>query len=105
MFLGAIGVHRRASAVSGQRFFDYPAVVDGGSFETAVVEIGKICMVESEKMKNRGVNVVNMAASFNPAQSDLIRASNDLTAPDSAARHPDGETPRVMIPPVPLFIE
>src|SRR5436190_5479313 len=56
-------------------------------------------------MENGGVNVVDVRLAFDCSQADFIRGAVNASALHTAARHPDGETPRVMVAAPAFFIE
>ena len=43
---------------------DHLATIDGSTFIPAIVKVGQPGMVKAEKMKNRGVDVMHVAAAF-----------------------------------------
>src|SRR5438874_6914096 len=91
--------HRREEnrSASGQNFRDDLATVDGRAFVAAVVEEGELLMFHAEQVKERGMNVVDVRPPFDRPQADFVGRAKNGAAFDAAARHPNGETPGVMV--------
>src|SRR5205807_538363 len=90
---------------SDERFADDLAAHDGGTLGAPVVQIGDAHVVKPETPENRGVQIVNVGSLFDGAETDIVGAPDNLAGLDAAAGHPHTEPPRIVIAPLPLFIE
>ena len=61
----------KGSAV-GQDLFDHLTAVNGGAFKTSIMEESQIDMIQTQEMKNSGMNIVNVASMLNGSQSYLV---------------------------------
>src|SRR5690348_2860331 len=56
-------------------------------------------------MQNGGMYIEHMRAPLHGAQSDLVSSADHLPSLDSAAGHPNGEAPGIVIPAFTLFVK
>jgi hypothetical protein len=69
------------------------------------MEVSELHVIEAHKVEDCRVNVVNMSALVDRSQADFIGRSDDLSALHAAARHPESESPRIMVTSRTLLIE
>lgn len=62
--------------------------------------VGQSCVIETEEMKNRCVQVVNMHPVFHGLETELVCRAVHRAAFDAPTGHPVGKPPMVMIPAV-----
>src|SRR3984957_10693185 len=79
------------------QFGDQRSGGSGGPLCAAVVHEGGAQMVQTQQIKNGRVNIVNVVRLIDGAQPDFIRSPDRLPALYSAARHPNGEAPWIVI--------
>src|SRR5438093_7418679 len=56
-------------------------------------------------MQDRGMEIVDVRAVFDGAETDFVGAADDRSSFCAAAGHPDREAPRIVIAPISLFVE
>src|SRR5262245_29293306 len=83
-----------------QRLLDNLPAVDRRPFLTSFVKVGQFSGIESNLIENRGMNVEDINRPLDRSQPDGVGRSDDMASLHSAARHPGGESPWIMITPV-----
>ena len=63
----------------------------------SLVEKGKSCMVEAHQIKNRGVEIRDVARRFNGPKAQFIRCTDGLAPFHSGASQPHAEAIRIVI--------
>ena len=72
-----------------QRFCDqFPAYV-GETKIPAQVSIGEPCVIESEQMQNRGLQIVDVGLILHDIQTEFVGCPNGLAALDTGSGHPN----------------
>ena len=84
-------------AVSTQDFVNDFAVDVGESVVAALESIGKLFVIESKLVEQRGVKVMNMDLLFDDVETELIGLAVDVAWFESAASHPHAERVDVVI--------
>lgn len=65
---------------------------------SALESVGQFFVIEAEQVQYGGVEIVDMNGVFLHAPANLVGFADDLSAFDPAARHPNTEGIRVVIP-------
>src|SRR5262245_19066316 len=84
---------------------DHLPAIDRGALVAAVVQVGQLQVVEAQGMEHRRMDVVHVDGALDGAQAELVGRADGLPAANAAARHPDGEPPRVVVAAVALLVE
>ena len=66
----------------------------------ALVEVGQAFVVNAQQPQHRGVEVVNVDATFRDVVTEIVRLAINQARLHPAARHPSGEAARMMVAPV-----
>src|SRR6185295_9336057 len=61
---------------------------------------GEFFVIETEQGQNRGMKIVHVNFVLDGLEAELIGRAVDVAAPNTASRHPHGETVMIMVPPV-----
>src|SRR5947209_1577637 len=88
-----------------QHLFDDFAIDQRGTLGAAVVQVGDLHVIEAETPEDRRVEIVDVDRALDLAEADLVGAADDGAALDSAAGHPHGEAPRIVVAAVTLLVE
>ena len=78
-------------------FLDHPAMDVGEGFLATLMEVGQVFVVDTHKVKDRRVDVVNMSLVDNCLESELIRFTVTHSAFHTTAGHPHAEPVRVVV--------
>ena len=62
----------RITSLSGDRFLNHLAAVDGGALGAAIVEVRQVEVAEAHEVKDRRVQVVDVARPLHRAKANLI---------------------------------
>src|ERR1700721_2554184 len=87
----------KAVEILRPQFGDQRSGGSGGPLSAAVVHEGGAQMIQAQQIKDGRVNIVDVVRLIDGAQPDFIRSPDRLAAFYSAACHPNGETPRIVI--------
>ena len=87
----------------GKQFGAHTAFVLSGSLRTTLVGVDQIPVVQTDQVQDRGMQIMDMQAVFDRMQSDLIGATDRLTASDSATGHPHRKAVGIVVASVPFF--
>ena len=87
----------RNSRFSTQNFTHDLAVDVGQAEVSAGVAVGELFVVEAEQVEHRGVEVVDRNWVLDGSEAKFVGCSVDGSAFDSAAGHPQGETPVIVV--------
>jgi len=63
----------------------------------ALVNVSQPFGIQAETAQNRGVQIVYVDFVLNDVEADVVRFAGNLPSVDSAARHPHGESQRMMV--------
>ena len=91
--------------MSGQRLFDHLTAVHGGPLGPAIMKISQIDMIQAKRVQHRGVYVMHVIGFLHVPEPDLVGCTDRLAAFDTAAGHPDRETPRIVVAPIAFLVE
>ena len=69
----------------------------GEPFVESVMVINQLLVIQSQKVQDRGMEIVDTDTVFHGLVTDLVGSSINRTALDSTPRHPHAETSRTMI--------
>src|SRR5262245_22718690 len=78
---------------------------DGGPFGAPVVHIGQLHVVQSEEIKDGGMDIVHVHRLLYGAKADFVGRSNIPATFNPAAGHPDGEAPGIMVSTIATLVE
>src|SRR5205085_11058789 len=88
-----------------EQFGDDVAVIDRWALVTAIVKEGESLCIQTEAMKDGGVDVENVGAIFDGAQADFVGAADHVAGLDAPAREPHGEAPGIMVAALALLVK
>src|SRR5262245_4672415 len=87
-----------------QKLLDDVGRLDAGeSLVEAKMPDGELLVIETEQVEDRGVPVVKVDGVFDDVIREVVSLAVDHAAFDSAAAHPDGEAPRMMVATIVFF--
>ena len=72
----------------------------GQALVETLIFVGEFLVVDAEQVQNRSLKITNMNGIFQDIVGKVVSLSVNHTAFDSASRHPEAETARMMVTPV-----
>src|SRR6185369_17216310 len=88
-----------------EHFLDDFARHHGWPFSAAVVHIRDTEMVETQSPQHGRMNIVHVRPALRCVHAEFVGGAYILTALRAAARHPNGETPGIVIAAQSPFVE
>src|SRR5258708_4581821 len=96
---------RSKSVRLGKQLLNHRPISNGRTLKASVVEVRHALVIQSQKVQNRGVDVMHVTRPVHRAQSDGIGSPDGLAALDAAPGHPHAEAPGIMIASLAFFVE
>src|SRR5215831_11289283 len=88
-----------------QQLPDYLPLYVGQAEIPSLAPIGQLCVVETQALQDRGLQVVNVNFVFDDIEPEVIGFADHLPGADPTARKPHGKRQRMMIAPgIVLFV-
>src|SRR5262245_26198369 len=89
---------RKWRGKSGQQILDHLCrLAAGEALVEALMLYAETLVVEAEQVQNRRVEVANVDRVFDDVVAEVVGLAVDGTGASTAAGHPHGETPRVVV--------
>ena len=100
---GALFCRSYTRVRSGENFFNHSPFIDRCAFGTTLTLKNKLLVIQSSKVKDRGMNIVYVGTVLYCVQTKIICLTDDSSSTGTSACHPDSESVRVVIASISFF--